>query len=120
MTNYCLSFKFISKSRTLPRFGASERFKSEQCFEYPKDAFRVRRNFLRTQETRQIRLCETTQKLHFTVGMMEGKFGGWGVKFSIFMLTCKTQFWSYKQVTNMLLFHFDSIKHIRTISKPVE
>ena len=42
------------------------------------------------------------------------------VKFRIFKLTYKTQFWSYEHVTNMFLVRFDLKKHLRTISEHFE
>ena len=43
-----------------------------------------------------------------------------GVKFRIFKLTYKAQFWSYEHIINMFLVRFDLKKHLRTISEHFE
>ena len=41
-------------------------------------------------------------------------------KFRIFMFTYNAQFWSYDNVVNMFLVHFELEKHLRTLSEHSE
>ena len=52
--------------------------------------------------------------------MWGGRFGGWGLKFRIFMLTYKGQFWSYEDVVNMFPVRFELKKPLRIISEHSE